>query len=100
MPVNNDGDFCGDLCLIQLFCTAVLPLAFLAEPYLYDDVPRYITMAALGTTVAHELLHSVGVTGEAGRRGSEVMSQSALQVRPGDAGQRSCLSICVTGEAA
>ncbi|KAF0311141.1 Endothelin-converting enzyme-like 1 [Amphibalanus amphitrite] len=41
----------------------VIPLAFLSEPYLFDDVPRYITMAALGTTIAHELLHSVGVTG-------------------------------------
>ena len=45
-------------------CTAVIPLAFLSEPYMFDDVPRYVTLAALGTTIAHELLHSIGVTGQ------------------------------------
>ncbi|XP_049961838.1 endothelin-converting enzyme-like 1 [Schistocerca serialis cubense] len=41
----------------------VVPLALLAQPYLRSDVPRYVGLGALGTALAHELLHALDSAG-------------------------------------
>ncbi|XP_049813864.1 endothelin-converting enzyme-like 1 [Schistocerca nitens] len=41
----------------------VVPLALLAQPYLRSDVPRYVPLGALGTALAHELLHALDSAG-------------------------------------